>query len=98
MTITINELAETLTECHNELMKLGACGGFVMDDRTIDSQTVISIQFTAEKLAELQADAIGCKPFYTAFSKGSVLKHILIGKADFYALLDKKEAEKEMFA
>ena len=96
--MTINELAEKLTECHNELMKLGACGGFVMDDRTVDNRKVISIQFSAEELAKVQADAIGCKPFYTAFSKGSVLKHILIGRADFYALIDKEEAQKEMFA
>ena len=90
--MTIEELAKKITECCVELERIGAVGGFVMDNRTTDNSKVISVQFSAEDLPKSE------NAYYTKFgSNANVLKHVTIGKADFYAVVSKEDMEKELF-
>ena len=82
------KLVAMLEECHEELKKMGAYGGFLHDSQKLHG-TEMCVQMKNEDLPKGQA------VYNTTTYTDYVVKNVVIGGVAFFALLDLEEAYKE---
>ena len=83
----ITELVAKLEECHEELTKMGAYGGFLFEDGRHGG--VMSVHLKNEDLPK------GKAVYDTSTYTDMVVKNVVIGKIAFFALIPLDEAYKE---
>lgn len=84
----LTELVAKLEECHEELTKMGAYGGFLHDGLKLHGAEMC-VQMNNENLPKGQA------VYNTTTYTDMVVKNVVIGGVAFFALLDLEEAYKE---
>ena len=82
--MTLTELVANLGECHKELEKMGAFGGFLFDYRG-----KLSVQMRNEDLPQ------GVAKYELPKQIDGIIKTVVIGDVAFFSLLTDEEALKE---
>ena len=84
--MTLEELTEKMCECHDELKRMGAFGGYLFDCMYGDE---VSIHTNNDHLPE------GKTEFDYSVYPDKVIKSVVIGRVTFFAIISKDVAKSE---